>query len=158
MSKKGVSPATIDIIKEDSQKGHSANYIQKHLKREHRGIRRTQLLTYVREFKGRAPKAEAHIKYTPHKYRGGTTYKTHYRIFDHYEKEKYVAVYGRVNGQSRRIEVSGTGKELGDFLSDAIHHPPKERFARGDAGTIHGRAEIKLDYRKTWDRRPRIES
>jgi hypothetical protein len=92
-----VKPGTIDRIRTLARRGKSANQIQRELKSEHRGIRRTQLLAYVREFKGRAPKAEAHLKYTPHKYRGGTTYKTYHRIFDHYEKEKYVAVYGRVH-------------------------------------------------------------
>lgn len=151
-----VKPETIDIIRADARKGHSANYIQKHLRREHKGIRRTQLLAYVREFKGRAPKAEAHLKYTPHKYRGGTTYRTHYRIFVHYEKEKYISIYGKVNGINKRFEVSGTGHELMDFLQDAVLHPPKRRIARADAGRISDRREI--DYGKEWDKRPTITS
>lgn len=153
MSKRGVSRATVDIIREDTRKGHSANYIQKHLRREHRGIRRQNLLRYVREFRGKAPKPHSY-KYIPKKY------LTRERRL-HIElgvKRKHVAIYGRVKGESRRIEVSGTGYQLMDFLRSAVKHPPKQRFVRGDVSTIHGRSRIKLDWRKEWDARPKIAS
>lgn len=151
MSKKGVSPATVDIIRDDARKGHSANYIQKHLRSEGRGIRRTQLLAYVREFKGKAPKKEPY-KYTPRKY---LTTERRFHI-EHDEKQKHVSIYGKVNGINRRFEVSGTGHEIMDFIEDAVKHPPKRRIARIRASRISGRRE--LDYGKEWDKRPTITS
>lgn len=133
-----VKPATVNRIRTLSRQGKSANEIIRQLRREHRGIRRTTALTYVREFKGKAPKKEVY-KYTPRKYR-------RYNI----------AVYGKVKGKSHRIEARGKKKELYSLICEAIKHPPKERFARIDANRISERG--KLDYRKEWDARPKIVS
>ena len=146
-----VKPATVNRIRELSRKGHTANYIQKQLRKEHLGIRRTQLLAYVREFKGKAPKKEVY-KYTPRKYRARER-----RIpFEHEVERKYVAIYGSVNGVTKRIEVSGTGYELEDFLRDAVHYPPKKRFVSVSAGRISSRAVF--DRKNEWDKRPQIDS
>jgi len=148
-----VKPATVDRIRELSRTKKSANKIIRQLRREHRGIRRTTALKYIRRFKGRKPKTNVY-KYTPRKY----LTKEAFKIRGHEVGRKHIAIYGRVDGQSRRIEVSGTGYQLMDFIQDAVHHPPKKRFARGNVGTIHGLGELKLDRRKTWDARPTIES
>lgn len=148
-----VKPATVNRIKELSREGKSSNEIVRTLRREHRGIRRTTALTYVREFKGRAPKKEPY-KHIPKKY-----LTTERRIhIEHDVKQKHVAIYGRVKGKSRRIEVSGTGHQLYSFVEDAIEHPPKERFAKGYIGTVHDRSKIKLSKREEWDAKPKISS
>jgi len=152
-----VKPATVSRIKELSRKGKSANEIIRTLRREHRGIRRTIALTYVREFKGKAPKPHAY-KYIPRKYR---TIKRRLHI-EHGVKRKGVVIIGKVNGINRRTEVSGTGYRLMSFLVDAVKHPPKKRISRLDVDrdrldTIHGRGKV-LDYRREWDDRPTIKS
>jgi len=148
-----VKPATVNRIRTLSRQGKSANEIIRQLRREHRGIRRTTALKYIRRFKGRKPKTNVY-KYTPRKY----LTKEAFKIRGHEVGRKHIAIYGRVDGQSRRIEVSGTGHQLMDFLRDAVKHPPKERFVRGDVSTIHGRSKIKLDRRKEWDAKPKIAS
>ena len=152
-----VKPATVDRIKELSRKGKSSNEIIRTLRREHRGIRRTTALTYVREFKGKAPKKDVY-KYIPRKY---LTTKRRLHI-EHDIKRKHIAIYGKVNGINRRTEVSGTGKGLMSFLVDAVKHPPKKRISRLDVDrdrldTFYGRRKV-LDYRKEWDVRPSIKS
>jgi len=73
---------------------------------------------------------------------------------------KHVAVYGKVNGRSRRIEAYGTGKQLGSLLFDAVEHPPKKRITRISTDKVKGlsqRAKV-IDYKESWDNRPTIRS
>ena len=152
-----VRATTENRIRIKVQQGKSANQIQRELKSEGIGIRRTTVLAYVREFRGRKPKAESY-KYTPRKYLS----KERRLHIEHVVKGKHIAIYGTVNGLGKRIEVSGTGKQLFSFLHEAVEHPPRKRFSRlnvdrDDLDTIHGRAEH-LDLREYWDDKPKIES
>jgi len=73
---------------------------------------------------------------------------------------KHIAIYGKVNGRSKRIEVYGTGKDLYSIMFEGVHHPPKKRILRISAkklNTIHGRGE-NLDMHEGWDERPTIKS
>jgi len=148
-----VKSATVNRIRELSRTKKSANEIVRQTRREGIGIRRKTILAYIRGFRGKAPKPHAY-KYIPKKY---LTRKRRLHI-EYDVKRKHVIIAGKVNGKSRRIEVSGTGRQLMDFLRDAVRHPPKQRFVRGDVSTIHGRSKIKLDWRKHWDARPKIAS
>jgi hypothetical protein len=152
-----VKPATVDRIRELSRTKKSANKIVRQTRREGIGIRRTTILAYIREFRGKAPKPHAY-KYTPRKY---LTTKRRLHI-EHDIKRKHIAIYGKVNGVNRRIEVTGSGKGLMSFLVDAVKHPPKKRISRLDVDrdrldTFYGRRKV-LDYGKEWDVRPTIKS
>lgn len=152
-----VKSTTVNYIRTESRKGKSANQIQRELKAKGIGLRRKTILTYVREFKGRKPKAEPY-KYTPRKY---LTRERRLHI-EHEVKGKHIAIYGKVNGITKRIEVSGTGKQLYSFLFDAVEHPPRRRFSRlnvdrDELDTIHGRREH-LDMGENWDSKPKITS
>jgi hypothetical protein len=150
-----VKPATVNRIRQLSKRGKSSNEIVRQLRREGIGIRRQTILGYAREFKGRQPKAQPY-KYIPRKY---LTRERRIHI-EHEVKQKHIAIYGKVNGISKRIEVSGTGKQLYSILFDAVEHPPKKRFLRTPANklmTIHGRGEY-LDMREEWDEKPTVTS
>jgi hypothetical protein len=162
-----VKPASANRIRQLSRQGKSSNEIARQLRREGIGIRRKTVLAYVRRYKGRKPKAEPH-KYTPRKYRVRKAKaivaeyhrKEAKRRYEHEVKPKHIAVYGRVDGISKRLEVSGTGKELQSVLLDAVEHPPRKRFLRTSAKklmTIHGRGEY-LDMQREWDKKPTITS
>jgi hypothetical protein len=150
-----VKPATVNRIRQLSKQGKSSNEIVRQLRREGIGIRRKTILAYAREFKGRKPKAQPY-KYTPRKY-----LTKERRIHIETEvKPKHVAVYGKHRGKSKRLEVSGTGKQLYSILFDAVEHPPKQRIQRVSADKLKGlsaRAKY-LDYRAEWDERPEIKS
>ena len=120
-----VKPTTVKRIQTLSKQGKSANHIQRILKREHRGIRRKTLLAYVRKFKGRPLKPHVE-RYIPRKYRRRVA------VTPKPKPEKHVAIYGRHKGKSKRIEASGTGKQLYRFLIDGVVHPPRKRFERID--------------------------
>jgi hypothetical protein len=162
-----VKPATVNRIRQLSKQGKSSNEIARQLRREGIGIRRKTILAHVRKFKGRKPKAEPY-KYTPRKYRmrkaKAIVAEYHRKEAErHYEyevKPKHIAVYGRVDGISKRLEVSGTGKELQSVLLDAVEHPPKQRIQRVSADrlrSLSARAKY-LDYKSEWDDRPTIRS
>ena len=68
-----------------------------------------------------------------------------------------VAVYGSQNGKSKRIELSGTAKQLNKTLALACVHPPKDRFVRvatnpypsivlGDHDTNIAKVELDENY------------
>jgi hypothetical protein len=139
-----VKPSTVNYIRTQSQKGRSANQIQRELRAKGIGLRRKTILTYVRKFKHRPPKPHAEI-YVPRKYR---------------RPEKHIAVYGKVKGKSKRLEIAGSGRKLYTILIDAVHHPPKQRIERVSADKMRGlsaRAKY-LDYGEEWDERPTIKS
>jgi hypothetical protein len=146
-----VKPATVNRIRQLSRQGKSSNEIVRQLRREGIGIRRKTILAYAREFKGRKPKAEPY-KYTPRKYRRKPTYPRGVVIA---RAEKHVAIYGKHNGISKRIEISGTGKYLQQVLYDAVHHPPKERFLRTNQRRFERSRDLSKDE---WDDRPTIRS
>jgi hypothetical protein len=105
-----VSEKQVDRIRELSKEGYSANEIQKQLHKEQIGVRRTVLLTYVREFKQKPPK-HAVRKYYPvvrmeRKRRAG---KIDWGT-------KRVVIQGYVNGERDQVSRTGTGKDLEEFV------------------------------------------
>lgn len=150
-----VKPATVNRIRKLSKQGKSSNEIVRQLRREGIGIRRKTILAYVRQFKGRKPKAEPY-KYTPRKY---LTKERRIHV-EHEVKPKHIAVYGKVRGMSKRLEVVGTGKQLFSILIDAVEHPPKQRIQRVSADRLRSLSDRAryLDYKEEWDDRPTIRS
>lgn len=139
-----VKPSTVNYIKTQSRKGKSANQIQRELKAKGIGLRRKTILSYVRAFKHRPPKPHVEI-YIPRKYQ---------------RPQKRIAVFGKVHGKSKRLEIFGSGKQLYTILIDAVHHPPKQRIERVSADKLRGlsaRAKY-IDYKEEWDDRPTIRS
>lgn len=65
---RGKTTKQIKAVKSYVRKGYSANRIQKRLQKRHLGMRRTVLLTYVREFRRQKPRPSV-AKYVPRKYR-----------------------------------------------------------------------------------------
>jgi hypothetical protein len=116
------------------------------------GMRRTRLLGYVREFKSKPPKAGP-SKYTPPKYRLTFEERVRRQISER-QRAKKVSVWGTVNGENRRVQLTGSGRSLYHALLDAAKHPPKKRFLTVDAENVRGF----LDYDETWDRHPDVES
>jgi len=153
MVKKGVPKTTVNRIRTKVKQGKSGNQIQRELKREGRGIRRKTLLAYVRKFKGRPLKPHVE-RYIPRKYRRRVA------VAPKPKPEKHVAVYGKHEGKSKRVELSGTGKGLYRFLIDAVKHPPRKRIQRvsvKDYMGVSDRAKY-LDYGEEWDNRPTVKS
>jgi hypothetical protein len=107
---KGINPRTRWAIRGYVKQGYSANKIQRSLKAQHLGIRRTVLLVEIRKAKHRKAKANR-FKYTPKKYRYPARQRR--RAFGGRE----VAVYGYARthenprAYSARFEFSGSGKD-----------------------------------------------
>lgn len=101
---KGKTPKQIGAVKSYVRRGYSANTIQKKMKARHMGMRRTVLLTYVREFR-RQPAKPSIAKYVPRKYRRGITYRRAGYI-------KQVRLSGRHKGERARKIKTGRGSEL----------------------------------------------
>ncbi len=149
--KGGASKEQVDRIKADSAKGMSANAIQRDLQAHHMGMKRQKLLGYVREFKGRKPKSEP-SKYTPTKYRKKPRKPTKV-VRRRAPRGKHVAVYGKVDGESKRIQMHGSGRELYKAMMLASQHPPKKQFLTIKATNITGNPDKYLDMEKTWDQK-----
>ena len=152
--KSGVKPQQVDRIRELSKQGYSTVQIQRTLSREHLGIRRTVLLGYVREFKGRPAQANVR-KYTPKKYR---------RIYR--PIGKVVSINGLVNGRSRRINIfANNGRTLRRVIREKIFdygetkrgYSPKSQFLTVDATKLLANPDKYLE-KEEWDTRPRINS
>lgn len=139
------SKEQVNFIRKEAKEGKSANQIQKDLQEHHMGMKRQRLLEYVREYKGQKPKAEP-SKYTPKKYRRA-------RVVRHIEIGKKLAVYGSVNWQSRRVQMSGSGKELYSAMMLVGKHPPKKRFLTTNAKNIIENPDEYLDMEEEWDRK-----
>jgi hypothetical protein len=109
-------------------------------------MRRKELLARVREVKGvpKRPKAEVHI---PIKYR--KVERRRVRV-----PAKWIAVYGTVDGKSRRVELAGSGRQLYRAMLDLAVHPPKKRFVRCSASEVSNY----LDYEDEWDEHPAVRS
>ena len=135
------------LIRYYAKKRYSANLIQHKLRQKGLGMHRKELLAKVREVKGvpKKPKAEAHI---PIKYRKRKPKRV--RVVP----AKWVAVYGTVDGKSRRVELAGSGRQLYKAMLDVAKHPPKKRFVRCSASEV----PYYLDYEDEWDEHPAVRS
>jgi len=154
-----VKPATVNRIRQLSKQGKPANEIVRQLRREGIGIRRKTILAYVRKFKGRKPKPQPY-KYVPRKYRRKPAYRRRLIAPPPTPKQKHIAIYGKHKRKSKRIEASGTGKQLYKFLIDAVEHPPKRRFVTVSVDKVKGLSDRAryLDYGEYWDEKPTIKS
>jgi len=94
------------LIRYYAKKRYSANLIQKKLREKGFGMRREELLAKVREVKGvpKRPKPEVHV---PAKYRRVKRKRERVKV-----PVKCIAVYGTVNGESRWVELAGSGKQV----------------------------------------------
>lgn len=145
--KRGVTLKQMQAIKQYSRKGFSANKIQKELSHRHMGLRRTVLLGYVREFKEK--QAKPHVeKYAPTKYRPAP------RIGF---LQKQLAVYGTRHGESKRIQMVGSGSQLYRAMILVSRHPPRKQFL-----TISAEALLDDPHRYleggNWDAHPETSS
>jgi hypothetical protein len=104
------------LIKRYVAEGYSANKIQKELHKQGLGIRRKILLAKIRRIKG-VPKRK-------------------FRRERVYVAAKWIAVYGTVDGKSRRVELAGSGRQLFRAMLDLAVHPPKKRFVRCAASDV----------------------
>lgn len=124
------------LIRDYVHRGYSANLIQ----REGLGMRRKDLLKRVREIR-ESEKAPMVV----------TVRRARVRWV---EAGKRIALYGTVGGESRRLEMYGTGRQLYRAMQDAVIHPPKKRFVECHAKE----ARRYLDYWMEWDYRPEVIS
>lgn len=144
--KRGVTTKQVDAIRSYAHKGYSANQIQQKLSKQGIGLRRTILLSYVREFK-RQP-ARPHIeKYTPTKYRPSKI-----GIFG-----KQLACYGTQHGRSKRIQMTGSGFQLYQAMLRVSKHPPKKQFLTVSAEALLDDPSKYLE-RGEWDVHPKVTS
>ncbi|MEM1507525.1 MAG: hypothetical protein QXS05_05650 [Candidatus Bathyarchaeia archaeon] len=128
------------LIRDYVHRGYSANLIQRELQREGLGMRRKDLLKRVREIR-ESEKAPMVV----------TVRRARVRWV---EAGKRIALYGTVGGESRRLEMYGTGRQLYRAMQDAVIHPPKKRFVECHAKE----ARRYLDYWMEWDYRPEVIS
>ena len=139
------------LIRRLVKKGYSTNQIQRELQKKGLGIRRKNMLKMVRKARGarKKPHAEKHvpIKYRRVKWRKQARRKPMFLA-------KWIAVYGTVNGKSRRVELAGSGRQLYRAMLDLAKHPPKKRFVRCSAIE----APRYLDYEDEWDKHPEVIS
>jgi hypothetical protein len=126
--KSGVSTRQTSRIKELSSQGRSTNEIQRTLSREGIGLRRSVMLEYVREYRGKAPPTNP-SKNIPTKYRGTTAQRKwkkrqrdwrRGRVREKKPEEgwgnKKVVLQGRIDGKRVLDTRRGSGKELYDFI------------------------------------------
>lgn len=151
-----INPRTRSAIRKYVKQGLSSNKIQKKLQNQHLGIRRKTLLAEIRKAKGQKSKANRY-KYTPRKYRKRkTVYPSQARR--QFFIRKQIAGYGTVHGQSRRIQVYGSGKQLQRVMLLASQHPPRTQFLTIYAGTLLSNPWRYLSREEFWDDIPRVDS
>jgi len=167
--KSKISSKTRWAIKGYVKQGYSANKIQKKLKSQGLGIRRTTLLAEVRKVKGAKPKADRQ-KYTPKKYRRVAP-KARRPVFS----GKHIAVYryattkrfrklarklGAPKSYSARFEFYGNGKDLAKAVRLALSGIVP-RFEKPHV-ECSARAFLRNPYRYgedgEWVDRPNVES
>ena len=136
------------IIRKLAKKGYSANKIQRELQKRGLGIRRKNMLKIIRKVKGVKKKPHAE-KYIPRKYRA----RVKPLLIG-----KPIAVYGTVQGKSRRVVMSGTGRSLYNAMLYVSKHPPKKRFLRILADKIILFPRRYLDFDEKWDEHPKVIS
>ena len=169
--KKEVSPKQINRIRTLSHEGKTTNQIQRTLSKEKIGLRRTVLLRYVREFKGKQPQANT-AKYTRKKYRKakkpkrlrGATYQGYQQSYRRRHRKapsltiKHVTIYGSQYGKRKQIQLYGRGRELFEAIKDdIIKYAPKQQFLEISADELLSNPDKFLSKEK-WDERPRINS
>lgn len=119
-------------------------------------MRRTKLLSYVRKYKHKQPKAhpEKHIrkKYRKSTYQARPTGKPAIGLF-----QKQIACYGSEHGKSKRIQMSGSGRQLYQAMQIVSKHPPKKQFLTVSPEALLEDPEEYLE-RGHWDARPKVES
>jgi len=115
------------------------------------------MLKIIRKVKGvKKPHAE---KYIPRKYRARVRWRRKaLTVKPTIYLPKPVAVYGTVDGETRRVEMSGTDRSLYNAMACLIKHPPKKRFLRVLADKIVALPRGYLDYEEEWDERPEVIS
>lgn len=138
------------LIKSYAQKGYSANRIQKMLRQKGLGLRRKELLRRVREVKKVKPRGTG-AKYVPVKYRRPAERKA-------VQPAKAVAVYGLVYGESKRVQMYGSGRDLYKAMVLVSRHPPRKKFLTADASRIALSPSEYLDLDEEWDRHPEVSS
>ncbi|MEM1540248.1 MAG: hypothetical protein QXJ07_02555 [Candidatus Bathyarchaeia archaeon] len=104
-------------------KRYSANLIQHKLREKGLGMRRKELLAKVREIKG-VPKRLHPEKHVPIEYLAKAERRRRVRVKPE-AVGKWIAVYGTVDGKSRCIELSGSGRALYSAMLHVAKHPPK---------------------------------
>ncbi|MEM3797745.1 MAG: hypothetical protein QXY74_04835, partial [Candidatus Bathyarchaeia archaeon] len=140
------------LIRNMVKKNYSANLIQHKLREKGLGMRRKELLAKVREIKG-VPKRPHPEKHVPIKYLARAERRRRVRVKPE-AFGKWIAVYGTVDGESRRIELGGSGRALYSAMLHVAKHPPKKRFVRCHASE----APYYLDYDEEWDEHPAVVS
>ena len=130
------------------KKGYSSTKIQKELRRRHLGIRRKNMLKIIRKVKGVKKKPHTE-KYIPRKYRA----RVKPLLIG-----KPIAVYGTVQGKSRRVVMSGTSRSLYNAMLYVGKHPPKKRFLRVLANKIILFPRRYLNFDEKWDEHPKVIS
>ena len=145
------------IIRKLAKKGYSANKIQKELQKRGLGIRRKELLRLVRKVKGVKKKPHAQ-RYIPRKYKARALWRKRALKVKPLLISKAIAVYGTVQGKSRRVEMSGTGRSLYNAMLYVGKHPPKKRFLRILADKIILFPRTYLNFDEKWDDHPKVIS
>lgn len=146
------------LIRGYVKQGYSTNEIQRKLQKQHLGMRRQTLLKEVRRAKGQKPKSKAEVaKYVPHKYRVRSRQK---RKAPDFGGARQVAGYGSVDGQSRRIQVYGRGRDLYAVMQLILVHPPRKSkpFVTVDAYSLYHDPWEYLSRSDRWDEKPRVRS
>jgi len=140
------------LIREYARQGYSANYIQQRLGSQGLGMRRKELLRKVKQVKSQVkPKAHG---IAVSSYRG----KRRVRRARFKMRGKRLAIYGTVGGESRRIELYGSGHALYLAMLGASQHPPRERFLVTSAEDFLDNEFEYLDLSESWDEHPEAES
>lgn len=157
---KGINPRTRWAIRGYVKRGYSANKIQKRLKAQHLGIRRTVLLAEIRKAKHQTIKANR-LKYTPNKYRMPS------RQRKQAIGRREVAVYGyaktkiNLKAYSARFEFSGSGKDCQRAVVKVYNEgwvPMKENaFVRCSAREFLKHPE-RYAEQGTWSGNPDVKS
>ncbi|MEM2999765.1 MAG: hypothetical protein QW674_07230 [Candidatus Bathyarchaeia archaeon] len=138
------------LIREYARQGFSANLIQRRLSEQGLGMRRKELLRMVKRIKSEArPKAAVKISLA----RAAKPRRRRLKPIG-----KRLAIYGTVDGESRRIELSGSGRELYLAMLGASQHPPRERFLVTSAKDFLENEFDYLDLGERWDEHPEAES
>jgi len=146
------------LIRSLTKKGYSANQIQKELQKRGLGIRRKNMLKMIRKYRRtfKKPRVEKHI---PRKYRPRVAWrKRAVKRPPSVYMPKAIAVYGTVDGESRRIEMHGTGKGLYQAMLLVGKRPPKKRFVQTSANKVILFPREILDFNEEWDEHPEVVS
>lgn len=70
----------------------------------------------------------------------------------------HVSAYSTADGESKRVQMSGSGQSLYRAMQLVSQHPPKKQFLTVSPEALLNDPTEYLDLRKHWDARPKIES